>query len=71
MPLLWALSSKLSISVYIVIRGKSLQLQEAQRQALHCMAGAEGLGIYWLDLGKPFGTSFKIRTVVEGKVTSW
>lgn len=70
MPLLWALSGKLNVSVYIVIRGKSLQLQEAQKQAQHCMAGAEGLGLYRLDLGKPLGMSFKIQTVVEGRVTS-
>lgn len=69
MPLLWALSSTLSISVYNVIRGKSLQLREAWRQATAW--GRQEPRVYWSDLERPAGVSFLILTVVEDKLTSW
>lgn len=69
MPLLWALSGTLSISVYNVIRGKSLQLREARRQATAW--GRQEPRVYWSDLERPAGVSFLILTVVEDKLTSW
>lgn len=69
MPLLRALSSTLSISVYNVIRGKSLQLREAWRQATAW--GRQEPRVYWSDLERPAGVSFLILTVVEDKLTSW
>lgn len=69
MPLLWALSSTLSISVYNVIRGKSLQLREAWSQATAW--GTQEPRVYWSDLERPAGVSVLILTVVEDKLTSW
>lgn len=70
MPLLWALSSTFSISVYNVIRGKSLQLWEAWRQATAW--GRQEPRVYWSDLERPARVSFFFfNSVVEDKLTSW
>lgn len=63
MPLLEALSNNLNISVYIVIRGKSLQWQEAERQLLHCRAWG-WIGWIW---GSPSGRLLKFKHLWRAK----